>query len=138
MEQRYLYLLAADIILFAHVLFVVFVVFGLAVVFVGKIRSWSWVRNPWFRLVHLIAIGIVVIQSWLRVVCPLTNWEMALREKAGAVVYAGTFVSHWLEAVLYYRAPEWVFAVGYTAFGALVVISWFWIRPRPLTRSRRH
>ena len=125
-----LYLVAADFILVGHALFAAFVVFGLLLVLVGKLFSWAWVRNPWFRSVHCAAIGIVVLQSWLGAICPLTTWEMALREKAGAVVYSGGFVAHWLEELLYYRAPEWVFVVGYTAFGALVAASWYWVRPR--------
>jgi hypothetical protein len=80
MEQTHVYLLAADLLLFAHALFVVFVVSGLLMIIAGRLLSWSWVRNPWFRLAHLIAIGVVVLQSWLGQVCPLTIWEMALRE----------------------------------------------------------
>ena len=130
MESGALYLLAADVVLFGHVLFVAFVVIGLLLILVGKARSWSWVRNPWFRLAHLAAIGIVVVQSWFGAVCPLTTLEMALREKAGDAVYPGSFVAHWLEVILYYRAPAWVFAVCYTVFGALVAASWFRVRPR--------
>jgi hypothetical protein len=131
MEQTHVYLLAADLLLFAHALFVVFVVSGLLMIIAGRLLSWSWVRNPWFRLAHLIAIGVVVLQSWLGQVCPLTIWEMALREQAGDAVYAGSFVAHWLESVLYYQAPGWVFAVAYTVFAALVLASWFWVPPRP-------
>ena len=123
------YLLAADAVLFLHVLFVVFVVIGLILILAGKLLSWSWVRNWWFRVGHLAAIGVVVLQSWLGVICPLTQLEMFLRSKAGDATYAGSFVSHWLEAILYYRAPAWVFAVSYTAFGAIVVLSWIWVRP---------
>ena len=47
------YALAADALLLAHVLFVLFVVLGLLLVFAGWRRSWSWVRNPWFRVAHL-------------------------------------------------------------------------------------
>lgn len=130
-----LWLLAADALLFSHVLFVAFVVFGLILILVGRLLQWSWIRNAWFRLAHLIAIGVVVIQSWLGLVCPLTTWEMALRRQAGDAAYSGTFISHWLESILYYRAPAWVFAVCYTAFGVLVVASWFWVRPRPFRRS---
>jgi hypothetical protein len=133
MKSDTLYLFVADVILFAHVLFVAFVVFGLAFIVAGKALSWSWVRNPWFRLAHLAAIGVVVLQSWLGEICPLTIWEVSLRERAHDAVYSGTFVSHWLEKILYYRAPEWVFVVCYTFFGALVVVSWFWVRPRPFT-----
>jgi len=136
MESRVLYLLAADAILFTHVLFVLFVVFGLLLIFAGKLFSWSWVRNPWFRLAHLIAIGVVVLQSWCGAICPLTTWEMALREKAGDAFYAGSFIAHWLETILYYSAPPWVFIVVYTLFGALVLASWFWVRPRSFTAHR--
>ncbi|MDX1498859.1 MAG: DUF2784 domain-containing protein [Woeseiaceae bacterium] len=126
-----LYLLAADAVLFTHVLFVGFVIAGLVLVLIGKPLQWTWIRNPWFRILHLAAIGIVVLQSWFGVICPLTTIEMALRERAGDAVYAGSFVAHWLESILYYRAPAWVFAAVYTAFAALVVLSWFWVRPRP-------
>ena len=134
MESGFLYLLAADLLLFGHVMFVAFVVFGLALILVGKPFDWSWVRNPWFRYSHLSAIGIVVLQSWVGVICPLTTLEMALRERADGVVYAGTFISHWLESLLYFHAPAWVFTVCYTVFAAIVVASWFWVRPRSITK----
>lgn len=127
------YLLAADAVLVLHVLFVVFVVVGLLLIITGRLLSWAWVSNWWFRISHLVAIGVVVLQSWLGVICPLTRLEMALREKAGDATYAGGFVSHWLETILYYRAPAWVFAVCYTVFGLLVLLSWYWVPPR-----RRH
>jgi hypothetical protein len=132
------YLVAADLILVVHVLFVAFVVLGLVFILLGKLLSWSWVRNPWFRSVHFANIGIVVPQAWLGVLCPPTTWEMALRQKAGDAVYSGSFVAHWLETILYYRAPPWVFVVGYTAFGALVVGSWFWVRPRRFDEKSAH
>lgn len=131
MDPELLYLLAADALLFIHVLFVAFVVFGLLLILVGGLLSWKWVRNRVFRIAHLAAIGIVVIQSWLGVICPLTTWEMALREKAGDAIYSGTFMSHWLDQILYFNAPAWVFMVCYTLFGLLVVASWIWVRPTP-------
>jgi len=130
------YLLAADITLFLHAAFVAFVVVGLILIFVGKAATWEWVRNPWFRWTHLVAISIVVLQSWFGVICPLTSLEMALRSRAGGSVYPGTFMAHWLEKLLYHDAPAWVFAVCYTAFAALVVASWFWVPPRSKTGRR--
>jgi hypothetical protein len=127
LESRYL--IAADALLVIHVLFVVFVILGLLLIYVGKLRNWSWVRNMGLRVAHLCAVGIVVVQSWLGIVCPLTIWEMRFREKAGDVVYSGSFIAHWLEPLLYYQAPDWVFVVVYTTFGALVLASWFVVRP---------
>ena len=130
MEAQALYAFFADAILIAHSLFVVFVVLGLILIFAGGFLSWGWVRNLWFRLAHLLGISIVVVQSWFDLICPLTTWEMALRVRAGGMVYEESFVSHWLHQLLYYRAPPWVFIVCYTLFGVLVLSSWFLVPPR--------
>ncbi|MDX1519913.1 MAG: DUF2784 domain-containing protein [Gammaproteobacteria bacterium] len=135
MKSDALLLLAADAILLIHVLFVLFVVLGLFLIIAGRLCCWHWVRNPWFRLVHLFAIVFVVVQAWLGRICPLTTLEMSLRSRAGDAVYPGSFVAHWLQALLYYQAPLWVFAVIYTVFAALVAASWIWVRPRPFFKK---
>ena len=132
MNSKSLFPYAADIVLFAHLLFVAFVVFGLLLIFIGGVSRWSWVRNPTFRILHLLSVGVVVVQSWFGFICPLTTLENWLRGKGGEVVYDGTFVSHWMQTLLYYQAPGWVFSVGYTAFGVLVVLSWNFVRPHTL------
>ena len=129
--------IAADAVLLLHALFVFFVVASLPLVFIGKARGWSWVRNPWFRLAHLLAIAIVVVQAWIGILCPLTTFEMMLRARAGDTVYAGSFVAHWLERLLYHQWPPWVFVAGYTAFGGLVVAGWIRVRPRSITGRRQ-
>ena len=109
---------------------VAFVVIGLLLIIAGKFLAWSWVHHFWFRILHLVAIAIVVLQSWLGAICPLTVWEMKLRYEAGDATYEGSFIAHWLHALLYYRAAEWVFVLLYTLFAVLVIASWFWVRPR--------
>jgi Protein of Unknown function (DUF2784) len=130
-----LLLLLADVILIIHVLFVVFVISGLVAIYVGHVNQWHWVRNRRFRIGHLLAIVIVVIQSWIGVICPLTTWEMALRESAGGDAYSGSFIQHWLQNLLYYSAPEWVFIILYTGFGSLVLASWFLVPPNNSMRK---
>ena len=122
--------LAADLLLVGHVLFVLFVVLGFALILAGKAFRWRWVRNPWYRLAHLGAIGVVALQSWAGVVCPLTTWEMELRQKSGSTVYEGSFIQHWLHIILYYEAPEWMFIVCYTLFGILVIAAWIMVPPK--------
>lgn len=130
MSAESFYQLAADVLLVGHALFVAFVVLGVAALYIGSWLSWAWVRNFWFRLLHLAAISIVVIQSWVGAVCPLTDWEMRLRDVAGGERYEGSFIQHWVQTFLYYEAPAWVFVLCYTVFGGLVVASWFIVPPK--------
>jgi len=129
-------LLAADAVLVAHVCFVLFIIVGLVVVCVGGALDWRFVRNPIFRLLHLAAIVVVTLQSWLGVVCPLTTLENHLRRTAGEIGYQGTFISHWLQTMLYYEAPAWVFVACYSVFGLLVIASWFFVQPFPFVGDR--
>jgi len=124
------YQILADAVLTLHVAIVAFVIGGLIVIVLGNIAGWQWVNRVWFRLVHLAAIGIVVAESWLDITCPLTSLEMWLREKAGAATYQGSFIEHWLQRILYYDAPAWVFMLAYTLFGLLVLASWWYFPPR--------
>jgi len=131
-ERALLLVTLADVVLLLHVLVVLFIVGSWLLIALGGVRRWQWVRNPWFRLGHLLAIGLVATQAWLGMVCPLTTLEMALRMAAGERTYAGSFIAHWLGRLLYYQAPPWVFALVYTAFGALVAGAWWLVPPGPL------
>ena len=128
------YQLLADVVLTLHFAVVAFVVGGLALIIIGNLSNWRWVNGLWFRLAHLGAIIVVVAEAWLGVVCPLTTLEMGMRAKARATTYTGSFIEHWVQQLLYYDAPAWVFVLGYTLFGLLVVVTWL-IFP-PITKHR--
>ncbi len=120
----------ADAVLVLHVAVVVFVVGGLVAVLAGNGLGWPWVNGWWFRLAHLLAIAFIVLQSWLGQLCPLTLLESWLRVQAGVGGYQRSFIEHWLQTLLYYEAPFWVFAAAYTAFGAAVLLAWWRYPPR--------
>jgi len=128
--MQVIYQVMADGILLLHALFAVFVVGGQALIVLGAYLGWLWIRNRWFRIFHLCAIIIVVLQSWVSVICPLTVLEGRLRAQAGQEHYEGTFMQFWLQRFLYYEAPMWVFITVYTLFGLLVVVTWFRFPPR--------
>jgi len=127
--------LFADFVLLSHVVFVTFVVFTVPLVFIGKALQWRWVRIMSLRVAHLLAIGVVVVQSWLGIVCPLTTFEMYLRAQAGETAYTGSFIEHWLQQLLYWNAPPWVFLMVYTVFGVVVLLTWFLVKPTALEKS---
>ena len=62
--------------------------------------------------------------------CPLTTLEMKLRLMAGDSLYTGGFIQHWLQELIYFAAPTWVFTAAYSLFGLLVVLSWLAFPPR--------
>jgi len=127
----------ADLVLVAHALFVGFVVLGFALILLGLARGWSWVRSPAFRYAHLAAIGVVVVQAWFGLECPLTTLESALRDRAGEAGYGTSFIQYWLYRLLYYRSATWVFTALYTAFGAAVALVW-WFAPPVRRQPSRH
>jgi len=128
------YQLLADVVLSLHVALVIFIVGGLVLIIAGNFAGWRWVNVLWFRVLHLAAIVVVVAESLLELVCPLTSLEMWLRMRARETTYAGSFIEHWLQRILYYQAPAWVFTAAYSLFALLVVATWWYFPPR----RRRH
>ena len=133
-----IWLILADAVLAMHVAFVFSVVVGLALFLAGGALGWRWLRKLWPRLLHLVAIAVVVGESWFGIVCPLTTWENSLRQMGGESGYSASFVSHWLQSLLYYSAPPWVFTAAYTAFFGLVLASWFLVPPQRLVDARKN
>lgn len=123
-------MLFANSVLVVHAFFVTFVTGGLLLTVVGLLRGWRWARNFWFRLVHLVAVIGVVVQTWLGLDCPLTTLEHSERIRAGQAGYPDGFIATWLHRAIFYDAEPQVFTVAYTLFGMLVIATWIWGRPR--------
>jgi hypothetical protein len=124
------YRLLADAVLAVHVALVLFVVGGLVLVVLGNWLKWMWVNRWWFRLAHLAAIAVVVAEAWIGLVCPLTTLEMWLRKQGRDATYTGSFIEHWLQRLLYYDAPGWVFTTAYSVFGLAVIAAWWFFPPK--------
>jgi hypothetical protein len=124
------YQFLADLVLTVHFAIVVFVIGGLVFIVVGGWRGWRLARLLWFRLMHLVAIVVVVAQAWLGKLCALTTLEMWLRTKAHETTYTGSFIEYWLDRLLFFEAPTWVFTLAYSAFGLAVLATWWVFPPR--------
>jgi hypothetical protein len=128
----------ADLIVVAHLGYVLFVILGLALVWIGVALRWQWVRRPLFRVPHLVCTLIVPLEALAGAVCPLTTWEYELRLRAGQSPEEISFVGRLARDVLFYRAPEWVFTLCYVAFGLVVLVTFFRVpirRPSAPSRS---
>ncbi len=127
----------ADLIVLLHACYVGFVVLGLAAILIGGLCHWSWVRNIYFRVVHLAMIAIVVGEALAGIPCPVTIWEKQLRVRAGQTSYPGDFLGYWVHRLLFFRAEPWVFTVSYAIFGLAVVAALVLVPPR-LKAARTH
>ena len=131
------YAILADLIAIIHFGYVAFVVFGLLVILVGGLLRWRFIRNFWFRVIHLTMILIVVFEALLGIVCPLTNWEYDLRIAAGQQnVSDVSFVARLIHQVMFFNFPPIAFTVAYGLFGLAVLASW-WLYPPNFPKRKK-
>src|SRR5262245_51193340 len=134
------YAVLADVIVALHLVYVGFVVVGELIIVVGGLCRWRWVRNPWFRIVHLLAIAVVAAEAIAHMPCPLTIWEGSLRELAGQATKTESFVGrlvHFLFLDGDNPWPEWVYESLHIGFGVLVLATLFLVPPRWRDLKRR-
>lgn len=86
-----MYLLLADIVLLAHLAFIVFVLGG-------GLLLLRWPRMVWLHLPAMIWAVFVEVSGWL---CPLTPLENYFRELAGGDMYHGDFIARYLLPLIY-------------------------------------
>jgi len=122
----------AGAVVVVHFAIVLFVVAGVPLVYLGVALRWAWVRNWRWRVLHLAAILVIAAESLLGIVCPLTEWEDTLRGRQ----IAGGFIERWIDRILFYDAPAWVFTAAYVAFAALVLLTWIAVPPIRDARKR--
>jgi hypothetical protein len=120
----------ADVVLAVHFAFVLFVIGGFFVIWIGHARHWSFVRNFGFRITHLVAMGVVALQVIANMPCPLTILEQMLRERAGQPVYEESCIEHWIGRFLFYDLDDWVFIVTYIGFFLLIALTFWKVPPR--------
>ncbi len=130
------FILLADTVLAAHVLYVAFVVLGFAVIIWGALFRRRWVRNPLFRYTHLAAIGIVALQAIAGVPCPLTIWERDLRLAAGQAASEMDFIPRLLRTLIFFEAPDVFFLALYVVFTAVVVLTLVFVPPAARWKER--
>lgn len=122
--------LYADLVVSAHLLYLLFTVGGEIAIIAGGLLEWNWIRNRLFRLIHLIAVILVSIEAVAGLMCPLTELEYQLRRMAGQSVEEEiSLLGRIVRSLLFYDFPAWVFTAMYIGFGAVVVGSWMIWRP---------
>ncbi|MGD0382372.1 MAG: DUF2784 domain-containing protein [Thermoguttaceae bacterium] len=133
----FFYRILADLVLVIHLAYAGFIVLGMAAILLGIVLKWQWVRNFWFRLIHLSMIAIVVEESILGVICPLTDWEDQLREKAGETVQQGSFIARLIHKFMFYEVPPATIITAYCVFFLAMLLVFILAPPRWPWKTQR-
>jgi Protein of Unknown function (DUF2784) len=123
------YAALADFIVAFHTLYVGFVVVGQLLILIGLVCRWEWVRNPWFRVIHLLCIAVVAAEAACNLTCPLTTWERSLRLLSGQSVN-DSVVGWFFNSILFFNMPREFFTWIHIGFGALVLGTFLFGPPR--------
>ncbi len=134
-----IYALLADCLVAIHVGYVGYVLLGQIAIVIAAPFRWQWVRNPWFRFTHLLAITIVAVEALMGWRCPLSIWEEQFRVSAGQDVNSSdTFMGRILRDILFIpNMPEVFFTTLYIAMFVVVLQGLVMFPPRWFQRSPR-
>jgi hypothetical protein len=102
-------ILVANLMLAIHLAWLTLVIFG---------AIWTRGRPVW-TVLHILALiwGIVVeLGPWP---CPLTLAEGYFEARAGLSAYRGSFLLHYLDAIIYPNLPSWIVIAAGVAVCAL-------------------
>jgi hypothetical protein len=120
----------AEAILAIHVLIIVFNVGGLIVIPLGAWRHWAFVRVRWWRVLHLASLAIVAVQAIWGRACFLTIWQSDLQRTAGQSASESPLIQRWVEHVVFWPVPLWVFTALYVLVFAYTVALWWLVPPK--------
>jgi len=118
--------MAATSVLALHLAIIAFNVASCVLIPVGAWRRWRWVREFWFRLAHLLSLAVVALQALLGRACFLTIWQ---GDVSGAS-HVQPLIAGWIDRLIYWPLPLWVFAVAYGVVFVYVIALWVFVRPR--------
>lgn len=113
-------------VLTVHLAVIGFNLFGLVAIPLGAARGWSFVRVRWWRALHLASLAVVALQALSGRACFLTLWQDDL-SGAGQ----GPLIMRFVNGLIYWPLPIWVFTAIYVAVLAYVLALWKLVPPRP-------
>jgi hypothetical protein len=119
----------ADVIAVAHLGFMAGVLLFPVVVLLGGCLRWNWVRVFWPRLLHLLAVLLVVMQPSVGHECPINEFERTLRDGDLRNHEGASAIGIWANNTVYTRKPLEQLLPVYLTFLVLVTLSWLLVRP---------
>ncbi len=129
MSDNIIYADFASIVSVFHTAYTLFIIIGFILIWAGYFAKWKWVRNYVFRLIHLAMMGFVGFEAVFNIECPLTWAEYRLLTLARIKHGSMPFIAGFVDKVLFYNFPVWLFNLIYFSFTILLIATWFIVRP---------
>lgn len=117
----------ADLILFLHALWVLFMVGGILVT-LGAFIKRSWFEWTLFRTVHLFGLlctAAIGIFGWI---CPLTTLENALRSGSATGSRPESFLVYYLNKIVFWDFSRSELTIA-TTIAAVIVVMTYLLKP---------
>jgi len=124
--MQHLFRLGAEATVLLHFAWIVFVVTG--ALFLRRRR-----RLKWVHLAAVLYSVAIEVYGWI---CPLTYLEQWFWRIAGIESYEGSFITYYLEKIIYLHAPQWVLVTLAVILLIVTLALYFW-PPSLNRRSRR-
>ena len=109
--------LLANLVALVHIGYFLFIVLGTVAIIIGPRLGWMWIRNVWFRLLHLAAVYIVLIEDVFHIPCILNVLQWGLRRAGGRDPQATEGVGLVLDGLLFRTIPGWALDAMYWSLG---------------------
>jgi hypothetical protein len=117
------YRILADAVVITHFMWILFLMFG---------AFWG-VRNRTVKAAHILGLVFAFIVNLFGFECPLTYLEVWLQSKGpSGAAYTGSFISHYLEKVIYIDIPA--YAIFLMTALLCAFNAWFYLRKRKQAR----
>ena len=114
-----------QVILAVHLAVIAFNIAGLVLTPIGAWLGWGWVRIRAWRALHLASLAVTAAQALLGRACFLTVWQGELSGASQAPL-----IERWVNRVIYWPLPVWVFAAAYVAVFLYAAALWWLVPPR--------
>ncbi len=124
----------ADLILVAHLAWILFMLYGFALTVRGFRRPAFWDR--WlFRSIHLLGMLFVASLEILGKYCPLTVWEYALRRRYNPEGdYPGQFILGYIQRLVYPDIDPLLYLIPTYAIALFTLVMFVVRRPAKFRR----
>lgn len=121
--------LLANLIAAVHIGYFLFIVLGTIAILAGPRLGWTWIRNLPFRLLHLAAVYVVLIEEVFGIACPLSVMQWGLRSAGGAGPEATAGLGGILDGLLFRTIPGWALDTLYWSAGVGLLLLLYLVPP---------